>query len=142
MIVLVGLSNTASAGPEQDAVIHALSSRDPVTCASVEALTPTPVDTLRTVVKVVSMPPWVPMRAAQCLVEGHGSEVRAELLQWVVDPEEQGLGLLVLDEIDRLPQDLALEVAKTALARGPDHAAAAQRVGRATSPQLKALVKP
>ena len=61
----------AQANPDLDAVVLALSSRDAVSCESLEALTTTPTATLVEVVDTVQMPPWAPMRAANCLIEHH-----------------------------------------------------------------------
>ena len=125
----------AEAAPFDD-VVRTLSARDPVACSRVDAS----VDTLRQVVDTVSMPPWVPMRAAQCLVEGHAAEIEADLTRWVVDPADKGLGLLVLAEIDRLPTDLAVRIATKAVTEGPDRERAAARVADAASPEVRAVV--
>ncbi|MEQ1567668.1 MAG: hypothetical protein ABMA64_18650 [Myxococcota bacterium] len=135
------LGASALAAPEGvDQVVRALSARDGVTCGEVEALTGTPVETLRAVVDTVAMPPWVPMRAAQCLMEQHAVEVKEDLLVWVSDPAKKGLGFLVLAALDRLPIEVAVPVAQKALAEGPDHERAVAKVGAAAAPELRALV--
>src|SRR5688500_16900831 len=91
------LFGVAEAAPEGlDAVVHALSMRDPVSCERLEALTPTPVETLLAVVDTVTMPPWAPMRAAACLLEADALDVRDRLDGWVTEPALKGLGRLVL----------------------------------------------
>lgn len=122
------------------AVYRALSVRDPEpACAEVEALSPTPVETLLEVVERAQQPPWAGMRAANCLVQGHAEAVQGELAAWVADPEARGLALLVLDQLDSLPEPLALDLATRALA-GPHAADAAERVARSTRPAVQALV--
>ncbi len=129
----------AFAGPELDAVVRALSSRDPVSCETVEALTPTPRETLLEVVEQVSMPPWAPMKAADCLVRNHPLDVIPQMEAWVTDPNLLGLGRLVLGRIDQMPVEAALPVARKALV-GSDPELARARVGAAAAPELSTLV--
>lgn len=133
----------ARAAPEQvDQVVRALSSRDPVSCAEIEALTPTPVETLSHVVDNVPNPPWAPMRAADCLIRNHAVESRPNLERWVVAPELKGLGRLVLGSIDTLPVEVAVPVMAKALA-GSDPALATTRCLSAAAPEVRTLaVKP
>ncbi len=101
-----------------DDVLHALSYRHPRPCDEIEALTPTPVATLRHVVGTVQYPPWAPMRAAECLQRNHAVEVRDDLLRWVSDPALKGLGRQTVSLLDVLSDDLAVVVGREAL-RGP-----------------------
>lgn len=121
------------------AVYRALSVRDPEpSCAEVEALSPTPVETLREVIARAQQPPWAAMRAANCLIQGHGPEVQADLVAWVGASETRGLALLVLDQLDLLPEDVALAVATAALA-GPLAPDAGARISKSSHPSLQAL---
>lgn len=120
-------------------VRHALAMRHPMPCAELEALTPTPVDTLLHVVDTVEMPPWAPMRAAQCLIERHPLEARASLEVWVVEPGLKGLGRLVLGALDALPVEVALPVAERAL-QGSDPALAREKVAASSVAEVRALV--
>lgn len=122
------------------AVHQALSVREtPPTCAEAEALTSTPVSTLLEIVDHATMPPWAPLRAATCLVERHGDETRAEIVAWVSDPDLQGLAQVALLGVDRLPVDLALEVARLGLA-GPDPAGARKALERSANAEIQALL--
>ncbi len=133
----------AQAAPEAvDEVLRALSNRHPLPCADIEALSPTPVDTLLHVVDEVTMPPWAPMRAAECLVAGHALEVRAHLQRWVVAPELKGLGRLVLGELDRLPVEVAVEVARKAVTEGPEPELAKEKAAACALPEVRAVVEP
>lgn len=104
---------------EENAMYKALSARDPhPSCASVEALSANPVETLNSLVENVEMPPWVPMRAATCLVQRHSEAIEPEMLQWVADPDKKGLALLVFRRLDHLPQEVEARVVARAQ-KGP-----------------------
>jgi hypothetical protein len=133
------LASIALAAPENvDPVVLALSSRHPVPCAEVEALTPTPVDTLRHVVDTVSLPPWAPMRAADCLVRGHAAEMQPTIESWVTDPAVLGLGRLVLADLDVMPVEVAVPVARKALT-GPLADVARSRIALSERAEVRAV---
>jgi hypothetical protein len=134
----LGVQVGAAAPLDTGAVIRTLSSRDPVACAAVDAT----VETWREVVRTAEGPPWVPMRAAQCLVERHAVAAQDDLAAWVIDPESLGLGLLVLGQLDRLPADLALRLAHLALAEGPAPERASPRIAASDHAAVRALVTP
>ena len=139
-MVLSLFAGVASAAPENlEEVVRALSQRDPVSCEKIEALTPAPVDTLLEVVDTVRMPPWAPMQAASCLLKHHPTDVRERLDGWVTDPALKGLGRLVLAELDAMPVEVSVPVARAALERGSEPELARERVRAATRPELKAL---
>jgi hypothetical protein len=124
--------------PEQTAVYRALSARDPVPCAEVEALATAPLDALRAVVAHASMPPWAPMRAAQCIATRHAIEARDDLVSWVSEERTRGLALLVLSNLDAMDRAVALEVARAAIA-GPLAEDARARLVEADAAELRAL---
>jgi hypothetical protein len=134
----LGVQVGAAAPLDTGAVIRTLSSRDPVACAAVDAT----VETWREVVRTAEGPPWVPMRAAQCLIERHAEAAQADLSAWVIDPEARGLGLLVLGQLDRLPAGLALDLARRALDQGPDPERARKRIATCVHAEVRALVTP
>ena len=121
-------------------VTHALSYRHAKPCSELEALTTTPVATLRHVVQEVQMPPWAPMRAAECLQRNHAQEVRDDLLRWVSEPEMKGLGRQVVGLLDVLPEPLAVEVAREALV-GPVAERARVVMARDTRPGIVQLLE-
>lgn len=133
-----GLIGVAQATPDAS-VVRALSGRDAVSCATIEALVPDARAALEEVVDTVQMPPWAPMRAAQCLIDGHAAEVQPRLEAWVTDPALKGLGRLVLGSLDRLPVAVAVPVAQKALV-GADPELATERVRAAVAPEVRALV--
>jgi hypothetical protein len=139
-LLMAGMGSGHAAPPE-DAVVRALSGRDPVSCDAIALLTDTPRESLEAVVDTVRAPPWAPMRAAQCLIEGFPVESQARLEVWVTDPALKGLGRLVLSNLDRLPAAVGVAVARKALV-GSDVALATERVAGSLVPEIRSLVKP
>ena len=128
-----------AARPSVQAIYRALSVRDPAPdCVTVEALSDQPVPDLLQIVDHASQPPWAGMRAANCLIQGHGAEIQAQLSDWVRRDDTRGLAILVLDQLDTLPEDLALDLARQALA-GPWAADARPRLDTSSRPALHAL---
>ena len=70
---------------------------------------------LQDVVTHVSMPPWVPMRAASCLIELHHETSEERFLTWVSDPAMKGLGRMLLRRLDTLPEPLSLRIVDAGL---------------------------
>lgn len=138
-LLLWAIVEPGLAAPVDAAVLRALSSRDPVPCAQVEALSAAPREALEAIVDTVTAPPWAPMRAAQCLIDGHAAAAQARFERWVEDPALKGLGRLVLGQLDRLPVEVAVAVSRKALA-GSDPALARERIAAAQAPELRALV--
>ena len=126
--------------PDEAAVTAALSGRDStIDCAAVEALAKDPVATLISVTNHVEMPPWVGVRAAHCLTSRHAAAAEPTLTAWVTDPNTRGLAILVLDELNTLPEPLALRLA-TATLSGPHAADAQKRLPNSVHPSVRALV--
>jgi hypothetical protein len=122
---------------------HALSARDGnFDCSTIEAMTPDPVGLLRELVDHAVRPPWIAMRAADCLVTRHAEAAAADLDAWVADPERLGLGLLVMSRLDRLPEERATFLAARALEQGPDPVAVRRRLDGSAHPAVRALVTP
>jgi hypothetical protein len=138
MILWTLVLQADAAALDADALVFTLSSRDPVACSTLEA----PIEVWREVVWSTQGPPWVPMRAAQCLIERHAEAAQADLSAWVIDPEARGLGLLVLGQLDRLPAGLALDLARRALDQGPDPERARKRIATCVHAEVRALVTP
>ncbi|MFT5685301.1 MAG: hypothetical protein ACI8RZ_006251 [Myxococcota bacterium] len=135
----------AASGPAPDAaaeaVYRALSIRDPApSCESVEALTETPVETLLFVVDNAKQPPWAGMRAAECLISRHAVTAEASIKGWVTGPETKGLAILTFNQLDTMPLEVSLSVARAAMA-GPEAESARPRIARSTVPEIKALAE-
>lgn len=130
------------ASPERAALVQALSPHDGAPpCADLGALSPDPATDLIWIASNVTTPPWVGMRAAECLVEGHANAARSTLLSWVTRPELKGFGMLVLGKLDSVDTSLALELATAALSGGPDPAGARRRLLKSAQPELRALAE-
>lgn len=124
-----------------EAVYRALSVRDPApSCEGVEALTETPLETLLFVVDNAQQPPWVGMRAAECLTSRHAEAAEASITAWVSSAETKGLAILALNQLDTMPLAVSLNVARAALA-GPEADSARSRIERSTVAEIKALVE-
>jgi hypothetical protein len=132
-----------AASPTQARMVEALSPRDGrPPCIEIEALSPTPVADLTWVALNVSMPPWVGLEAATCLITGHSAEARPTLEAWLTDPALEGFGLLILTQLDALPLDTALALAQLALDKGPNPDRVKSRLKRSKKPEIKALAGP
>ncbi|MFZ5480665.1 MAG: hypothetical protein ACOZNI_28140 [Myxococcota bacterium] len=88
-------------------------------------------------------PPWVPVRAARCLVELYpDAETAARVRPWMADPSRAGLALVVVGKLDLLPLAEATELARAALAT-PDErqrARVQRRLAASERAELRAVV--
>lgn len=124
---------------EETAVYRALSMRDgSPPCEEVEALASDPVATLISFAEHATMPPWVGVRAARCLVTRHAEAAKTTLSAWVVDPEKRGFAFLIADELDQAAEPVALELARAGLA-GPHAADLRKRLAKSAWPSVAAL---
>jgi hypothetical protein len=87
-------------------------------CQSLTLKLLTPALTLDAVVRGPSTPPWVPMRAAACLLDHHLESNSAIVEAWLTDPESMGLAKLVQRRLNKMPASQATPIKKAALA-GP-----------------------
>jgi hypothetical protein len=111
------------------------------TCDTIDALTPDPVADLIWLMDHVEQPPWVGMRAAECIIANHAEAETVRLHQWVADPDRKGLMLMILSRLDKLPEPLAHSLAKATLA-GPHRELARPRLMRSNHVPVRALVEP
>jgi hypothetical protein len=141
MLVLVLLAS-ARAADAFDAMVHALSIKDPPPpCEQVEALATDPVPLLLRVVDEIQRPPWVAMRAADCLVTRHASSIEAEMTIWMGASQKKGLGFLALAHLDAMEPALATRIASAAMA-GPYREEASVRIARSHDESIRALAAP
>ncbi len=118
---------------------RALAVRDPEpVCADVEALAPEPLVALLFLVEHVSMPPTVPMRAANCVVNGHAEHAVSSLVQWAGDPNTLGLAKLLAMNVDAMPVAVSVVVAEAALV-GPHAEVMREAVQGSVRPELSGL---
>lgn len=155
MAVAVGPATEVDPVPEPEAsgapdlaqlqaATRVLSTRDgEPSCAEVEeVLAETdPVAAYLYIIEMVKMPPTVPMRAAGCLLAGHAEAAAPQIKRWVTEPELKGLGLLVLNRLDQLPEPLAVACVELALS-GDLAEDARMAAGDSTHPGVQALITP
>lgn len=141
MLALLLLAS-ARADDAFDATVHALSIKDPPpTCERIEALSPEPVALLLRVVDEIERPPWVAMRAADCLVTRHAPAIEAEMKTWMGDSRKKGLGFLALGHLDTMEPALATRIATAAMA-GPYRDEASVRIARSHNESVRTLATP
>jgi hypothetical protein len=121
-VLLLGALGLAAAGSPEDEVITALLPRHgQATCADLaerfdgDVLT----DALVSVAEDVEHPPWVPMRAAACVVEAAAQDPAAlrATESWLRDEARPGLALVVVQRLDSLELETAGVFADLAVAR-------------------------
>ena len=142
MIVLLLLVSARAADDAFDAMVHALSIKDPPPpCEQVEALATDPVPLLLRAVNEIQRPPWVAMRAADCLVTRHAPAIEAEMTSWMGDSHRKGLGFLALGHLDEMEPALATRIATAAMA-GPYRDEASTRIARSDVESIRAIATP
>jgi hypothetical protein len=142
MLALLLFASAHAADDAFDAMVHALSIKDPApACEQVEALSPDPVALLLRAVNEIQRPPSVPMRAADCLVTRHAPAIEAEMTSWMGDSEKKGLGFLALNHLDAMEPALATRIATAAMA-GPYRDEASVRVARSHTESIRTLAVP
>ncbi len=127
--------------PEEQAVYDALLGRDSSpSCDELASLTLDPVGTYRVLIEHATMPPWVGVRAADCLVSEHSVAAREDIAAWVQDPELLGLALIALGGLDKMDPEVALDTARLAL-EGPLADRARERILKSESEAIRALAE-
>jgi hypothetical protein len=106
----------AKPSASQMALYKAMKVRDPVpNCEALSALSEDIANDFVWLVDNIQRPPWVGVRAAQCVLMSH-AEAKAELIEaWMTDPLKMGVAILALGHLDELPEPLAARLAKAAL---------------------------
>ena len=129
----------ATAHADDDALYRALSVRDPApSCEHLASLADDPAAAFLRMAETVELPPWVPMRAARCLVAHHGEAAADAFERWVATPEQAGLGQLVLRRTTTLPEPVAARVVARAL-DGTLRTDAEQAIAQDVRPAVQAL---
>ena len=105
--------------PAQTALFNALKLRhEGPPCSDLTALSESAADDLVWLVENVKHPPWVGIRAAQCVIREH-TDAKADAIDlWVSEPKHRGLALLTMGLLDELPEPAAIRFATLAL-EGP-----------------------
>lgn len=133
------LVSFALAGPAYDVLLP----RDGASCDALGAATPALRDELFTLAEAPDAVPWVPVRAAGCLVARFAGDpaVVDRLAGWAADPERAGLTLVVLDGAAALRPADAVRIGQAALSIEDArwHGRFADRLRRSSVLELRAL---
>ena len=73
-------------------------------------------------------------------VHNFDAAAEASITAWVSSSETKGLAILALNQLDTMPLEVALNVARAALA-GPEADTARSRIERSAVAEIKALVE-
>jgi len=110
------------------------------TCESLAKMSESVADDLLWLIQNTKSPPWVGIRAAQCVIREH-TEAKADTIDtWVTDPQYKGLAVLTFGLLDELPESVAMRFATLAL-EGPMAEDARKRLIDSTHPTVANLVK-
>lgn len=109
-------------------------------CTEVQAQAPQRlVEDLQWLMDHIKAPPWLGVRAAQCILQLHAETETARIQAWVQDPTKVGLTLVVLGSLSELPAHIATPIAAAALA-GPHTERVRPRLHKSAHPSVRALL--
>lgn len=133
----------APLSPEAQSLFELLRLRDAPGCANLGAAGEAQRDALLALTATES-PPYVPLRAADCLVAAYAADPVAQgaMRGWMTDPEAAGLAMLVVTRLDALPEPLAVELARAALTT-PDarwKGRFSERIAKSTSASVRSTL--
>ena len=122
---LTVLTASVFAGPApafQDKVVHAFSARDGAPdCEAVSTWASGDLvqETMRNITQTVTMPPWVPMKAARCVTIGAKNDAKSRLLveSWMLDKNTTGFALVVTQNLETMSEEWAVTLANLAVKR-------------------------
>ncbi len=125
--------------PSQDALYAALRVRHaPPDCSALTDLSESLVEDLVWLVDHATQPPWVGLRAAQCLLVEHPAAAQPSFEGWLSTEGHRGLAILVSQRIDEIPLPIATSLAVVALA-GPEEETVHPRFARCGVPEIQDL---
>jgi hypothetical protein len=133
MVLWMMLSQGAVAGESElsDRIAKAFSHRDGSPSCEVMARWGAPdevADVYRALSSTVTLPPWLPIRAARCVAESAETDAKSWALvqQWMRAEQTAGLALVVVQSLDAFGSEKAVKLADLAVKR----AASEPRFGR------------
>ena len=125
LMLMMATAATADPGPtpvptaSQTALYDALKVRDSAPpCASLKPMSEDLATDLIWLVDNASQPPWVGIRAAQCVIREHHEAKAATIQMWATQADRRGLAILTFGLLDELPAPQAKTIQAAALA-GP-----------------------
>lgn len=123
----------------QQALYDAFSARDAgPACDSLGPVDSALSADLMFLVEQAVQPPWVAVRAADCLLQLDPLGTQSAARRWVVAQDSRGLALLTLGKLDSLPRPMAIDLAQTAR-RGALAADATPRIAKAQTAEIRAI---
>ena len=131
----------AKPSPTQTALYNALKIRhEAPLCESLAELSDDLANDLVWLVDNAQRPPWVGIRAAQCVVREH-TDAKADTIDtWVSDPTYKGVAMLTFGLLDELPEAAAIRFTTIAL-ESPLADEARKRLADSAHPSVVNLVK-
>ncbi len=87
----------------------------------------------------IRSPPWVGVRAAQCIIALHGDQEVKRISQWVQDESKPGLALVVIGALNDISPTTAASIAQAALS-GPHAARVKPRLVKSRHAEVRALL--
>jgi len=126
----------------RDRLRRMLSVRDHApACATLTPGSDRLVEDLQWLMDHITAPPWVGVRAAQCIIELHAETEVKRIEGWVQDSGKPGLILVVLGALNQVSPQTARTIAQAAL-KGPHTARVQPRLMKSKHPEVRALVAP
>lgn len=92
------------------------------------------------IVKEVTQPPWVGMRAAGCVIELFPQESQTTFESWMRSEQTMGLAYLLTAKISTLPESVALDIGRIGLA-GPHAEGVKSRLQSQNGPIIEQLLQ-
>ena len=118
-MALMAFANPPELSPAQDTLLRQLSYRDGAPdCKDLSNDNGQLKDDLLVMVNSVIQPPWVGMRAANCLITRFPLESVDTFKSWMQSEQTMGLAYLLGAQISKLPYQIAIEVGRVGLS-GP-----------------------
>ena len=125
----------------QEALYRLLSLRDDVVdCKALAEASETVVADLAVIADQAKMPPWAGVRAAHCLSSHYAEASQEHLVRWLGSAETAGLARAILDNVDVMPEPVALSIAPVALA-GPSGELARSALAGSERASLRSLLE-
>ena len=119
IMALMAFANPPELSPAQDTLLRQLSYRDGAPdCKDLSNDNGQLKDDLLVMVNSVMQPPWVGMRAANCLITRFPLESVDTFKSWMQSEQTMGLAYLLGAQISQLPYQIAIEVGRVGLS-GP-----------------------
>ena len=144
-LLFVLLSGTAFAedtvlNASQQQLMRQLSHRDAAPpCTELENTEGQLQPNLMVMVTEVTQPPWVGMRAANCLIERFPVESKETFQEWMRSEQTMGLAYLLGAQLSVLPTEVAIDVGRVGLS-GPHAEGVKKRLQSQDGPVIDALL--